>query len=141
MPERNTINDLIELFFSTSKLIKEKLKTDIGCQLSPVHVGLLKFIAENGSPTMHELADYLSVSAPAATSFIENLIKNGLLERTNDTSDRRIIRVTISQAGQKKLNLIMTEVRQRLSGALEKMTKEQLDILCEALNKLNANFK
>lgn len=140
MPEKKTINDLIELFFSTSKLIKEKLKSDIGCQLSPVHLGLLKFIRENGSPTMHELADYLSVSAPAATSFIENLIKNGMLERIDDKSDRRIIRVAISQAGQKKLELTMTEVRRSLGGALEKMTKEQLEILCEALNKLNASF-
>lgn len=140
MPEKKTINDLIELFFSTSKLIKDKLKSDIGCQLSPVHLGLLKFIRENGSPTMHELADYLSVSAPAATSFIENLIKNGMLERIDDKSDRRIIRVAISQAGQKKLELTMTEVRRSLSGALEKMTKEQLEILCEALNKLNASF-
>jgi DNA-binding MarR family transcriptional regulator len=62
--------------------------------------------------SMHErlpikkLAAELQITSGAATQHVDALVKAGLVERTEDQDDRRLVHVTLSKAGHKRLKII-----------------------------------
>lgn len=73
---------------------------------------------------MHELAQVLGVSRPAATGLVDRLISQGLVSRHGDPKDRRVVRVNLTAKGRKVLSAIweqkrrvITQVFGRLSAA------------------------
>jgi MarR family transcriptional regulator, organic hydroperoxide resistance regulator len=53
------------------------------------------------SATMGELAEEMNISLPSATSLVDRLVKSGWVERRPDPKDRRIIRLSITEHGDK----------------------------------------
>ena len=62
----------------------------------------LEHLARRGAGcAMHELARFLHSSRPAATGLIDRLMRQGLVRRTDDPRDRRIVRVMITPKGRR----------------------------------------
>lgn len=72
---------------------------DVGISILQLH-GLL-VVREQPGMTMKELAQHLSVSSPSATVFIARLEEQGLLLRTHDRRNRKIVRVALTPEGEK----------------------------------------
>jgi DNA-binding MarR family transcriptional regulator len=49
--------------------------------------------------TMGELAEEMNITLPSATSLVDRLVKSGWVERQPDADDRRIIRLSVTEAG------------------------------------------
>ncbi|TWT45706.1 Transcriptional regulator SlyA [Phycisphaerae bacterium RAS1] len=60
---------------------------------------LLKLLVLNGQHQAGELADFLGVSAPAATKNIDKLVRLGLLLRRPSADDRRALSLSVSARG------------------------------------------
>ena len=62
--------------------------------------------------SMHEklpvkkLASELQITSGAATQHVDALVRAGLVERAEDPNDRRLVHITLSKAGQKRLKSI-----------------------------------
>ena len=54
---------------------------------------------KGGSVTMRELAKDLDVSESSATAVSDRLIRQGLVERSSDPTDRRVVRLSLSPTG------------------------------------------
>lgn len=67
--------------------------------LSLAQFHLLKLLTLNGHHQAGELADFLGVSAPAATKNIDKLVRLGLLLRRPAADDRRAVRLSVSARG------------------------------------------
>jgi len=78
-----------------SKLLRET--SPLPLTLSQFH--LLKLMARTGQHQIHEVADYLGVSAPAATRNVDKLERLGLLVRSPSQGDRRATLLTVSNRG------------------------------------------
>jgi DNA-binding MarR family transcriptional regulator len=74
------------------------------------HFGVLAELSTAGSAAQHELASRLRVTEPAMVSIIDELERDGLVERTRDPRDRRRYAVALTPAGTARL----AEARQRL---------------------------
>jgi DNA-binding MarR family transcriptional regulator len=98
------IEELITLLFSTSRLVRESMKpTNTTDSFTPLRMGTLRYIAESKNPTMQEVAKFLSITAPSATSLIDGLIQAGVISRNSSTSDRRIVHLEITAKGSQTL--------------------------------------
>lgn len=53
-----------------------------------------------GRLTMTELSHILSVAMPTLTGIIDRLVKLGIVERTRDETDRRVVRVSLTDQGE-----------------------------------------
>lgn len=141
MSENKSVDELIDLIFYTTKLIKEKVKNQAQKhQLPFMHIGILKFIAEKGEPTMKELAEQLCITAPSATSVVEGLIKSGYIERVLDKKDRRIVRITLTQSGKKELELILKSVKRKMSEMLDVLSEKEKTSLHGIFKNLSKNL-
>src|SRR5689334_18855330 len=57
-------------------------------------------------PTIGEVADYLVLRHHSAVGLIDRAEKDGLVERTPDPASRSIVRVTLTPAGEGKLEAL-----------------------------------
>ncbi|MGC2501137.1 MAG: MarR family transcriptional regulator, partial [Silvibacterium sp.] len=60
------------------------------------------------SATVSELAEFLQERHHSVVELIERAVQNGLVQRTQDTSDRRVVNVSLTQNGQKILSELAT---------------------------------
>jgi len=97
-----SIEELISLMFMAGRLMREQT---VGhgnhCSLSVAQIKILSIAREGNLPTMKEVANSLLITSPSATAAINQLVKNGHLERVPDKNDRRIIRLKITAKGKK----------------------------------------
>jgi DNA-binding MarR family transcriptional regulator len=87
-------------------------------------------------PTMGELSTCLELPLSTATRIIDWLVRGGLVERVPDPTDRRMVRVRMSAAGQQYFQISMEFNRQRLINLLENFTPEEQEQLLHLLGKL-----
>lgn len=56
-------------------------------------------IRDSGPMTMGDLAEALAVTHGVATRMVDRLVEKGMLERSRDDSDRRVVLVSLSELG------------------------------------------
>lgn len=89
--------------------------TDAG--ISPARWRLLvALVAQSGSEgaRMGELARHLGVREPTVTATVDRAEADGLVSRTRDREDRRIVRVTIKPAGRELVARLVPVVTARM---------------------------
>jgi DNA-binding MarR family transcriptional regulator len=78
-------------------------------------LGLVQFktlVSLAGNPDgeqapVKQVAEQLGVSVPSASRSVEELVKRGLVSRTEDPEDRRVRRVALTPAGQELADEVM----------------------------------
>ena len=86
--------DLQDVFMEFHKKISAEFRKEAKeISLTIPQLETLRFLVENKSSTMNDLAAYFKVKAPSATAMIEHLHKKGLVNRKVDPSDRRTVHV------------------------------------------------
>ena len=125
-----TNNELLNLMFSTSKFIRDRIKSlGLKHQLSSIHLWTLKFMYEKGDLSMSEITAFLNISAPSTTSFVDGLIKGGLVERLFDENDRRIIKIRLTAKGKEVYKSIINDICSRISDALGNLSNDERQAL------------
>lgn len=103
---------------------------------------IINLIAANQSMTSGEIANALGVRPPTITKSIMRLQEQGFVERTTGLEDGRIVRVSLTDAGQQILKKVNKAARRaerqtlkNLSGKQQKQLRKSLDILMQNLRK------
>ena len=86
----------------TSMLIKEAE----GSGYSLTHFEIIKHIAEEGEVTMKDIATWLHITPPSASSLIDVLVKKNLVARVPSKNDRRTVNIILDKEAHKLLYLI-----------------------------------
>ncbi len=71
--------------------------------LTPQQYRMLKLIGAGGERSAR-LAERLAVAKPTLTSTADGLVAAGLLNREPETSDRRVVRLRLTEAGQRAVD-------------------------------------
>ena len=94
--------ELASLMFMAGRLMREQtVGHGAHCSISIAQIKILSIAKDGETPTMKEVAQSLLITSPSATAAINQLVKNGHLERIHDESDRRVIRLKITDKGKK----------------------------------------
>lgn len=101
------------------------------------------FQLENHSMKMNDIADYLCITLGAATSLVDKLERQQIVERIRSVEDRRIIYVQLTTAGREKVqelrNHILNEVRSIFNEASEEDLQNYIR-LAESMETLLINY-
>lgn len=108
--------------------------------LSPLQMYTLLILSEHGSCTMRELARQQKIVPASMTAQIDRLVKKGLIERTNDKTDGRIVRVQMSDEGKEKLKQLYTKKHEETKQILSILTQEEQEALVASMKKIEAHF-
>lgn len=119
-----------------TKLLRES--TPLPLTLSQLHI--LKLMALNGDHQAGELAEFLGVSAPAATKNIDKLERLGLVVRTPSTGDRRATLLSASRKGRRLVEKYEDLKATRLRPILEEIGIDEVDQLSDLLERFSVSL-
>jgi len=137
MANQSKIEHLISLIFTTTRLIRERTRRPERIDpFSFLRLEALRYVSEKGTPSMNEVADYLCITPPSATSLINGLVKARQLSRVFDKEDRRVVRLSITPAGKRTIHEGFSAIAKRMEKVLDKLDKKEKDELSNILEKL-----
>ncbi|MEI7498013.1 MAG: MarR family transcriptional regulator [Candidatus Falkowbacteria bacterium] len=131
-------NELISLIFATKRRMLEKFRQD-SYKITPSMLQLetLRFVQEKQQPLMKEVAEFLCITPPSATSLINDLVEDGMILRLTSENDRRSIRITITQKGEGVLENGIKQISQSMAKNIAKLNQDEQEQLILILNKFN----
>jgi DNA-binding MarR family transcriptional regulator len=133
------INDLAHLFDAavTSAVEKETLSTR---GASKGYRGILHHLYKEDGITQLTLVKLTHLSAPSVSAALNNMEREGLVERRADLTDMRQVRVYLTDTGRKRHLLIKKKCRETDEVMLKGITPEEREQLCNTLKKMLLNM-
>ncbi|MFJ9588318.1 MarR family winged helix-turn-helix transcriptional regulator [Streptomyces acidicola] len=108
-----------------------------GLDITPAQSRLLRTLTHYGSPPrMADLAERLEVVPRAVTTLVDGLEASGRVRRAPDPSNRRVIRIELTDEGRTALRELRGARRAAAEEILAPLTDEQRDVLGGLLNTL-----
>jgi DNA-binding MarR family transcriptional regulator len=104
----------------------------VGSAYADLHindVGLLSILAEASDWTVRGLAQTLSAPDSTVSSALDRLENRGLIERRRRTSDRRVMRVELTEDGRKLTDRLRAGQLENSRNMLARLTPEDRDHL------------
>jgi MarR family transcriptional regulator, organic hydroperoxide resistance regulator len=131
------INDIIK----NQRLVNRHLdqyNPDIwmGLSLTIAQVKSLFFIYNEGTVNFRQLAAAMKVTPSNVTGIIDRLVEQGLVTRTENPEDRRMLMLRLTDKGE----VLMSNLRERrvnqMSSILSRMTDSQLETVYKGIAML-----
>ncbi len=108
--------------------------------VTPSQGFVLRFVAKNGPANVKSIAKTLHVTSSAATQLIDGLVDNGYLVRKINSSDRRIITLSLSEKAKKLFREFKEQGLNKMTKLFNALTDKELvkyaDLNKKILNKI-----
>lgn len=108
----------------------------MGLNLTIAQLKCLLFIGREGSTNFRKLAAALGVTPPNVTGIVDRLVEQGLVNRTENPADRRVLVLSLTENGMTLLDNLRERRVRRMVAILNGMSKEELDCLHRGLTAL-----
>ncbi len=139
-----------QYLFTTSRLIRSHLSKINADRVKNSRVGTdyqnltvaqhaaIMIIDERGPSTIKALAEALGISAPSASAMVDKLVSKGVLDREQSRQDRREVRVSISAASAKKIEMFKQLALEAYVDLIRKAGPQTVRKWCEVVEAIQA---
>ncbi|MGD0353884.1 MAG: MarR family transcriptional regulator [Dehalococcoidia bacterium] len=137
MEKEELIGEIIALQRKVDR-VRRQYQLDIWMSL-PLTIAQLKclfFISNHGSTNSSKLAEALRVTPTNITGIVDRLVKQGLVSRSVDAQDRRMLVLKATIKGEGLVANLRERKRSRFSKALAYISTDDLAILHQGLTSL-----
>jgi DNA-binding MarR family transcriptional regulator len=135
---RATFISLMTVFGTVQQLIKDRMRAEQVDGLGPLHLRLLCLCVELPGGTQQQLANLTGRDKGQVAHLIHALEARGLIVRTPDALDGRVLRMSVTAAGANEVQRFMaieTELAHHLFSELAADEVEQLQTLARQLQE------
>lgn len=108
--------------------------------LSHAQMSMLYLIYYHKKSSVKEAADFLGITKSAITQLMDPLVDKGLVSRTPDPKDRRIVRLSLTAKGSHLLSKLAKFKFAGLRTALENLSDQELNQLDKLHKKMTAGL-
>jgi MarR family transcriptional regulator, organic hydroperoxide resistance regulator len=132
----------IEIMFKSNRILRDQMRfsSDIA-HLSILQIHTLSFLKQKTNVQMREIAENFHIELPSATSLLNKLVALQLVKRQADEKDRRLVRVSLTEAGNDILKKAMEEKLTHVEHMLSYLTDTEQHELLRLLEKLNERIE
>lgn len=96
----STVEQFLQCWMKLSKELHRRLETELAPELTESQLNVLDvLLKKDGAWTPSELMEFLETTPAAVTMILDRMEKNGLIARTRDGRDRRIVRIAVTAKG------------------------------------------
>ena len=124
------------VFDTIKKLLYPEEWINIDQTLSKSELFTLLQVERNGEIIMSQIADYINISMSTATGIVERLVRQGLIERNRNNTDRRIVTIRLTDKGKTLAESIKSKIFGVARLLLEALTDEEQKLLFGIFNKV-----
>jgi DNA-binding MarR family transcriptional regulator len=126
---------LLTVTRTTEAELREFLRVEHGSTLPRFDV-MAALHRADGDLTMTELSRRLLVSNGNTTAVVDRLEHDGLVTRTSSAADRRVVHVSLTDAGRRHFHRLAVEHEARVDALFASASASDLDTLDEILQRL-----
>ena|ERR1017187_1195803 len=119
-----------------SALVHGDLREDLHAVTE--HQRLVLTYLRGQSVTMSELAKQLGVGESAATAVVDRLVRQALVVRSDDPSDRRVVRLALSEEGLSVVTELHARACNKTASLLSVLSDDRLGQLVGIMETLDA---
>ena len=131
------IEEVIGLQQETNRLLGNfAAEPWIELSLTIAQLKSLFFIADREKTNFKKLADALGVTPPNVTGIIDRLVEHGLVSRTENPEDRRIMLLQTTVKGRNLLHTLQDNRASHMASILGQLSPEELSSLNLGMNAL-----
>ncbi len=130
-------NELVSNLTKSPKMPFQKKVDDLS-QGERRILGYLTFF-KNGGASSGELSEKLFLTTPRVASALKSLSKKGFIERNRDVNDKRIVIVTITEAGKSFMMEEHEKAISMLEKTLEKLGEKDAKEFVRIINRIIEN--
>ncbi len=134
---KKTNEILVRLFNVVLKLEEKALKESSAHNLSITEIHTLAAIGIGMERTMGEAADLLQINISTLTTAINKLVKKGYVERFRISSDRRIVKIKLTKAGEDAVTEHEEFHRRMVEKSIGELSKDDIAAFVQALDNIN----
>lgn len=135
--ENRAVVDLDTQLRLTNTLLKKREREILAdYSVTPPQFEALAALREYGALTMGELCEKMFLACSTATDLVDRLERNGFVERTRDTMDRRVVRLKVLPKGEQMADEVTAARRQQLANVLATVSLEDKEALIQSLEHL-----
>lgn len=103
--------------------------------ISSQQMGILLSVSKDMASTPFELSKLLGIDTGLMTRMLDKLEEKGLLERSRDDKDRRVVNLTLTRAGIRVADAVPDIVPPVLNAHLKSFTRAEFEELKRLLGK------
>jgi len=130
------IQELTRLIWALKKILPQGDRSSTIDPFTCLRVHVLEYILSHERTEMKELALFLGVTPPSATSLINRLVRAGALSRVHDKNDRRKVLIQITLKGKKMLQSGKEHIEQHMGKMFSVLNNQELDQFIGLLKKI-----
>ncbi len=109
--------------------------------LTQPQFGVLEMLGHLGPLTIGDIGKRMLVTGGCTTVILDNLEKDGLVERVRSVEDRRVITIQLTTRGQGTFKRIFPKHAKRVTELASVLTEEEQSQLSDLLKKLGFGLK
>jgi DNA-binding MarR family transcriptional regulator len=106
--------------------------------ISMAHVFLMSKIDAHGALPMTRVAEFIGSGLPTATGFISRMEERGFVRREHDTQDRRVVLVSLTDAGAAEVRDLNEARQRRMHAAITQLSEAEQARLLESIRSLRS---
>lgn len=131
------INRYLRVTFTVTKRASTLIKGQMCDDITDDQFYILRHIHHSGKTTSTDLAEIFEVKKSAITAIITRLVDKGLIERTRDMEDRRIVYLTLSESGLDLFAKTEEKINRLVAMFLNKLESEEVEAFLQTYEKLS----
>ncbi|WP_026565125.1 MarR family winged helix-turn-helix transcriptional regulator [Bacillus sp. UNC41MFS5] len=121
----------------TSKVIQERIRDEMAKNnLSITEFSVLEVLYHNEKQTIQQIGNSILISSGSMTYVIDKLEQKGLLNRLPCPDDRRVIHVTLTDAGIDLMEKIMPKHQELVDDIFGSLNPDEAQIIVNLLKKI-----
>lgn len=132
---------LVEIWGRINKIEERALAAGLGNEISVTEIHILEKIGENPGSRMSNIAKSLSITLATLTVACDKLETKGLITRTRNANDKRVVNVDLTPRGQAAYEYHQAFHDRMINAVMEVLTPEEAAILGTSLVKLQQFFE
>lgn len=137
--EKDINNSLVKQIVTLGRILKSHaLRDGNSLHLTFLQVETLFALKTKGNLSMKQVSEMFHITMPTATVLVDKLLEMKLVSRKNDTEDRRVVYVSLTQKGNTLLESGMKKREENLSMMLDSITSEDKKSMIRILEKMIA---
>ena len=138
-PSPPTSDSVLDAVVTASRVLvamAARSLADVGEEVTLTQYRSLVVLASRGPQGVATLAEAVAVTPPTASRLVDRLVRKGLVRRRGDSRDRRQVRVGLTEAGRRLVDLVTERRRQEIAQLLTSIDPEAQHALAAGLQQL-----
>lgn len=130
------------VLMQTSKAVQDRMKLEMTKNnLSITEFSVLEVLFNKGKQTIHQIGNSILISSGSMTYVIDRLEQKGLLIRSACPDDRRVIHVTLTDAGNSLMENIMPKHQEWVDNIFSYLNTDESEIFVTLLKRVSKQMK